>query len=197
MADLTHRTDSLAWQIRQGGQNVAEWFEYQFSQVDIDQPEVPNWGWLGPLAEGLFWLAIAALALWTGWLLYRATLAYLNYRQQRVKTSATQFSTPTEAALKQAAHWWREAQRLAQQGDYLGACKALYMAGLARLNDTERVLYRASRTDGEYLDCIATDPSRPYELLIRTHERITYGEALATEETYQRCRRAYQEIAQS
>lgn len=196
MADLTHRTDSLAWQIRQGGQNVGEWFEYQFSQVDIDQPDVPKWGWLGPLAEGLFWLAIAALALWTGWLLYRAILAYLDYRQRRVKSSATQFSTPTEAALKQAAHWWREAQRLAQQGNYAGACQALYMAGLARLNDTERVLYRASRTDGEYLDCIAADPSRPYELLIRTHERLTYGEALATEETYQRCRRAYQEIAQ-
>ena len=71
------------------------------------------------------------------------------------------------------------------------------MAGLARLNDTETVLYRPSRTDGEYLTCIAAHPSRPYELLIRTHERLTYGETLATEETYQRCRRAYQEIAQS
>jgi Domain of unknown function (DUF4129) len=196
MADLAHRTNSLPWQIRQAGQNVGEWFEYQFSQVDIDQPEVPNWGWLGPAAEGLFWCAIAALTLWTGWLLYRAILAYLDYRQRQVKSGAAQFSTPTEAALKQAAHWWREAQRLAQQGNYAGACQALYMAGLARLNDTERVLYRASRTDGEYLDCIAADPSRPYELLIRTHERLTYGEVLATEETYQRCRRAYQEIAQ-
>ncbi|MFQ4135067.1 DUF4129 domain-containing protein [Nodosilinea sp. PGN35] len=197
MADLAHRTNSLAWQLRQAAQNLGEWFEYQFSQVDIDRPEVPAWGWLGPVAEGLFWCAIAALALWIGWLLYRGILAYLDYRQQRINLGTTQFAAPAEAALRQAAHWWREAQRLAQQGDYAGACQALYMAGLARLNDTERVLYRPSRTDGEYLDCIATDPSRPYELLIRTHERLTYGDAPATEETYQRCRRAYQEIAQS
>ncbi|NJL50125.1 MAG: DUF4129 domain-containing protein [Leptolyngbyaceae cyanobacterium SM2_5_2] len=56
--------------------------------------------------------------------------------------------------------------------------------------------YQVSRTDGEYLQSMAAQPSRPYELLIRTHERLTFGQALATEETYQRCRRAYQEIAQ-
>ena len=39
-------------------------------------------------------------------------------------------------------------------------------------------------------------PPRPYQLLIRTHERLTFGNAVANEETYQRCRRAYQEIAQ-
>lgn len=194
MADLPHRINSPAWQLRQAMQNLGEWFEYQFSRIDVDGPEVPRWPWLGPVAEGLFWVMVAALTLWTGWLIYRGLVAYLNQRQ--AKTGATQAFAPTEAALKQAAHWWREAQRLAQQGDYAAACQALYMAGLARLNDTERVLYRASRTDGEYLDCIATDPSRPYELLIRTHERITYGNAPATEETYQRCRRAYQEIAQ-
>ncbi|HSM80531.1 MAG TPA: DUF4129 domain-containing protein, partial [Nodosilinea sp.] len=120
---------------------------------------------------------------------------YLNQRSQ-LHTGPTQQAAPSEAALRQATYWWREAQRLAQQGDYTAACKALYMAGLARLNDSETVLYRPSRTDGEYLDCMAANPSRPYELLIRTHERIVYGDAPATEETYQRCRRAYQEIAQ-
>ncbi|HZG40270.1 MAG TPA: DUF4129 domain-containing protein [Nodosilinea sp.] len=193
---MPHRPNSLAWQIRQGGQNLGEWFEYQFSRVDVDRPETPRWPWLEPLARGLFWLMVAALALWVGWLLYRSIVAYLNQRQLR-GAGATQRATPSEAALKQATYWWREAQRLAQQGNYAAACTALYMAGLARLNDTETVLYRASRTDGEYLACLPAPPNRPYELLIRTHERITYGEALATEETYQRCRRAYQEIAQS
>lgn len=195
MADLPHRTNSLAWQVRLGWQNLGEWFEYQFSKVDVNAPEVPRWPWLEPVARGLFWLTITALALWIGWLVYQGIIAYLNQRQS--KPAASQAKLPSQEALKQAAFWWREAQRLAQQGDYAVACKALYMAGLARLNDTEMVLYRPSRTDGEYLTCIAAHPSRPYELLIRTHERITYGDALATEETYQRCRRAYQEIAQS
>ncbi|MBE9158551.1 DUF4129 domain-containing protein [Nodosilinea sp. LEGE 06152] len=195
MADLPHRTNSLAWQVRQGWQNLGEWLEYQFAQVDIDAPPLPRWPWLEPLARGLFWVMVAALALWIGWLVYRGFTAYLNQRQPR-GTGVTPKTAASEAALKQATYWWREAQRLAQQGDYAAACTALYMAGLARLNDTETVLYRASRTDGEYLTCIPAPPSRPYELLIRTHERIVYGKALATEETYQRCRRAYQEIAQ-
>jgi hypothetical protein len=191
---LSHRSSSLPWQIRQGVQNLGEWFEYQFSRVDIDGPDLPRWPWLEPLARGLFWLMVGALALWVGWLLYQGVVAYRNQRQGKI--GVPQGSSPAEATLRQAAYWWREAQRLAQAGDYAGACQALYLAGLARLNDREIVLYRPSRTDGEYLDCMATQPSRPYELLIRTHERLTFGGALATEETYQRCRRAYQEIAQ-
>lgn len=193
MSDLPHRTNSLAWQLRQTVQKLAEWSEYQLSRLDVNTPELPRWPWLESLARGLFWMAIAAFALWIGWLLYRVITAYLSRRQ--LTSSTSRAAPPAEAALKQAAFWWREAQRLAQQGDYAAACQALYMAGLARLNDTEAVLYRPSRTDGEYLDCIAAHPSRPYELLIRTHERITYGDAQATEETYQRCRSAYQEIA--
>ncbi|MGB3201650.1 MAG: hypothetical protein WBA99_12150, partial [Nodosilinea sp.] len=151
MADLPHRTNSLAWQIRLGWQNLGEWFEYQFSKVDVNPPELPRWPWLEPVARGLFWLTITALALWLSWLLYQSITAYLNRQQIRSGTSKT--NLPSQEALKQAAYWWREAQRLAQQGDYAAACKALYMAGLARLNDTETVLYRPSRTDGEYLDC--------------------------------------------
>jgi hypothetical protein len=195
MADLPHRTNSLAWQTRQGWQNLGEWFEYQFSKVDVNAPELPNWPWLEPLVRGLFWVAIAALTLWVSWLLYQGITAYLAQRQSQ--PAAAQTTLPSLEALKQAAFWWREAQRLAQQGDYTGACKALYMAGLARLNDTKTVLYLPSRTDGEYLTSIAANPNRPYELLIRTHERLTYGDTQATEETYQRCRRAYQEIAQA
>ena len=43
MPDLPHHTQSLAWQTRQGLQNLGEWFEYQFSRVDIDGPEIPRW----------------------------------------------------------------------------------------------------------------------------------------------------------
>jgi hypothetical protein len=194
MANLPHRTQSFSWQIRQTVQRTGEWFDYQLSRINIDGPDIQSWDWLEPLARGLFWLMVAGLALWVMWLMYQGILAYLN----RPKTPGIRQSQAIrEEALKQAAYWWKEAQRLAQQEDYAAACKALYMAGLARLNDTETVPYRPSRTDGEYLTCLAESPSRPYERLIRTHERLTFGDATATEETYQRCRRAYQEIAQS
>ncbi|QQE63767.1 hypothetical protein GFS31_04360 [Leptolyngbya sp. BL0902] len=191
--DLSHCTHSFSWQIRQTVQRTGEWFDYQFSRINIDGPGIQSWDWLEPLARGLFWLMVAGLALWLAWLLYQGGMAYLN-RPKIPGAMTTQ--AIREEALKQAAYWWKEAQRLAQAGDYAAACKALYMAGLARLNDTETVPYRSSRTDGEYLACLEP-PNRPYELLIRTHERLTFGDGQATEETYQRCRRAYQEIAQS
>jgi hypothetical protein len=194
MLPNAHRTNSLGWQIRQGFQRLGEWWEYQTSRLDIEGPDLPDWGWLEPLGRGLFWLFIAALTLWIVWLLYRAVKSLL---EQREGTPVATRSGPSEEVLRQAAQWWREAQDLAQRGDYAGACRALYMAGLIRLNDTQVVPYLSSRTDGEYLFCIdqQTTP-RPYQLLIRTHERLTFGDAVANEETYQRCRRAYQEIAQ-
>lgn len=193
MANLPHRTTSLDWQLRQGWQNIREWFDYQAARTGGNVGEV-NWAWLEPVARGLFWLMVAGLALWLAWLLYQGVMAYLN----RPKAPGVRQSQAIRAeALKQAAYWWKEAQRLAQQGDYAAACKALYMAGLSRLNDTETVIYRPSRTDGEYLSQLVDGSNRPYALLIRTHERLTFGDGQATEETYQRCRRAYQEIAQS
>jgi len=194
MLSNAHRTNSPGWQIRLGFQRLGEWWEYQTSRLDIEGPDLPDWGWLEPLGRGLFWLFIAALTLWIVWLLYRAVKSLL---EQRGETPVTTHTGPSEEVLRQAAQWWREAQELAQKGDYAGACRALYMAGLIRLNDTQVVPYLSSRTDGEYLFCIDQQTApRPYQLLIRTHERLTFGGDTASEEIYQRCRRAYQEIAQ-
>lgn len=194
MADLSHRSNSLGWQLRQGLQRAGEWVDYQFAQMDIDGPELPDWPWLEPLGRGLFWLAVTVLAATSLWLIYRAVETYRG--QQRDHAPQTPVRSSPEAVLKQAHQWWRQAQTLAQQGDFAGACQALYMAALLRLNDTKAVPYQPSRTDGEYLRCL--DPqalTRPYQLLIRTHERLTFGADQATAETYHRCRRAYEEIS--
>jgi hypothetical protein len=194
MVPDAHRTNSPGWQIRQGFQRLGEWWDYQTSQLDFQGPNIPDWGWLEPLGRGLFWLLVAALALGTAWLLYQGVKTLLDKPGGTVVTTT---SGPSEEVLRQAAQYWRDAQDLAHQGDYAGACRALYMAGLIRLNDTQTVPYRPSRTDGEYLFWIDQQTApRPYQLLIRTHERLTFGGINATEETYQRCKRAYQEIAQ-
>jgi hypothetical protein len=189
-----HRTNSLGWQIRQGFQRLGEWWEYQTSKLDFEGPDTPDWGWLEPLGRGLFWVLVAALALGAAWLLYQGIKALLG---RQTGTLVTTTAGPSEEMLRQAAQYWREAQDLAKEGDYAEACRALYMAGLIRLNDTETVPYLPSRTDGEYLFYIDQQTApRPYQLLIRTHERLKFGGAVATEEMYQRCRRAYGEIAQ-
>ena len=86
-----------------------------------------GWNLWGGVCSGCLF---AALTLWIVWLLYRAVKTLLD---QRDGTPVAPRSGPAEAVLRQAAQWWREAQDLAQQGDYAGACRALYMAGLIRL----------------------------------------------------------------
>lgn len=194
MFSNAHRTHSVGWQLRLGLQRLGEWWEYQTAKLDIQGPNLPDWGWLDSFGRGLFWLFVAALALGIAWLLYRGLKTWLN---QRDGTAVQPQPVPSAATLLKAAQYWREAQGLAQKGDYAGACRALYMAGLTRLNDTQTIPYHPSRTDGEYLTWIDRQTApRPYQLLIRTHERLTFGGAAATEATYQRCQRAYQEISQ-
>jgi hypothetical protein len=190
MADLSHRSNSLGWQLRRGQQQAGEWLEYQLNQVDIDAPALPHWPWLDPLGRALFWLAVTALVATALWMIYRAGTTYRGSWRDRSPKSWD--SSPPQERLQQAQQWWTQAQTLAQQGDFAGACQALYMAGLLRLNETQAIPYQASRTDGEYLQALAAQ--RPYQLLIRTHERLTFGNEFATAETYQRCRRAYEEI---
>jgi hypothetical protein len=194
MFSNAHRTNSLGWQIRQTFQRLGEWWDYHLARTNIQEPDMPNWGWLEPLGRGIFWVLVTVLAGWTGLMLYRMIKSLW---ENRSGTMVIGTPGPSEEVLRQAAQWWRDAQNLAKQGDYAGACRALYMAGLIRLNDIQIVPYQASRTDGEYLVCIDQQTApRPYQLLIRTHERLTFGGVAATEEMYQRCRRAYQEIAQ-
>ncbi|HIK44029.1 MAG TPA: DUF4129 domain-containing protein [Leptolyngbyaceae cyanobacterium M65_K2018_010] len=195
MSAPAHQASSLGWQGHQILQRLAEWWEYQWRGVHWPSLDWPRWAWLDSLARGLFWLLVVTLALGGVWQLYRGGRVYWQ-RRSRVPTVAAAPSTAA-GGLQQSHYWGRQAQALADQGDYAAACRALYLAGLARLNDTQAVAYRASRTDGEYLDCLLAQPSRPYAVLIRTHERLTFGRALATPATYQRCRQAYREITQS
>lgn len=195
-ATNTFKANTFGWQIRQTAQRVQEWLDYQFSRVDVEGPDLPAWKWPEAGARVVFWILVVALGLWLSWMIYRATLKYWQQRQGRTDNRATVKSVPT-ADLRSALEWWREANALAQAGQYREACRALYLAALQKLHEQKVLSYDSSRTDGEYLNAIAaqTQP-RPYELLIRTHERTEFGNAPATAETYQRCRKAYREIDQ-
>ena len=110
-----------------------------------------------------------------------------------------------EEAQHSVSYWWWQAQTVAKAGNYGEACKALYRATLQQLHEREVLRHLSSRTDGEYLTGLAKRLSRnageeglsvprPYQLLIGTHERLTFGGAIASAEMFKRCRRAYEEI---
>lgn len=205
MSRDAYNTDSLHWQARQTLRRFQEWLEYQFSQSDVDFPEFPNWTWSEDIAKAIFWILVAALTLWIVWLLYKALAdpirRWLDKDQKWVTLGRAEMPVKTYST----QHWLKQAQAQAQQGNYGEACKALYRATLQRLHDTQTLLHDPSRTDGEYLAGLA-QPSekletteepvspRPYQLLIGTHERLTFGRAIASAEMFKRCRRAYEEI---
>nr|WP_228024466.1 DUF4129 domain-containing protein [cf. Phormidesmis sp. LEGE 11477] len=177
----------------------SEWLEYQFAQADIDLPEFPDWSLPEEVGRVLFWLFVVALSVWLGWLLYRALepsiQKWLAQDRQWVKLGQSAIAPEADHS---AQYWWQQAQTFAQNGHYGEACKALYQATLQQLDDSRTLTHDPSRTDGEYLasldQALGKPMPRPYQLLIGTHERLTFGAATATAEMFKRCRRAYEQI---
>lgn len=188
-----HQTTSLGWRIAITLQRSWEWIEFRFTQLNLQSPHLPDWPWLKPFLQGLFWMVALTLTLGLAWLIYGRIQAYLDQRHPRSSPVSSQI--PPQDNLQRAEQWWQQAQNLATQGEYGAACRAIYMAALLRLNETHQVPYLASRTNREYLQCLGqAHQPRAYKLLLRTHERITFGNVTATATLYQRCEQAYREI---
>lgn len=199
MASAQYNSTSFGWQVRQVLRRFSEWAEYQANQVDVD---LPDWNWpdwdLAGLGTWIFWLGAGAIALWIAWLLYKAlepTIRQWLAQEQDWVRLGDHTPTATETD-RSTQYWWQQAQEQAQQGNYGEACRALYRATLQHLHDSQKLLHDPSRTDGEYLNRLSDDQPlpRPYQLLIGTHERLTFGSAIASAEMFKRCRRAYEEI---
>ncbi|MEM8505744.1 MAG: DUF4129 domain-containing protein [Cyanobacteria bacterium P01_D01_bin.1] len=199
MSSEPYSTSSLFWQLGQARRRFTEWAEYQFAQADIDFPELPDWSL--PLIAGrvLFWILVVALAAWLGLLLYRALKPSIQEWLGREQQWVTLGSAEQNIGLEQSAQYWRQqALALARQGSYGEACNALYQATLQQLHDRQMLRHDPSRTDSEYLSdlsrALEKPVPRPYQLLIGTHERLTYGTAIATAEMFKRCHLAYEKL---
>jgi hypothetical protein len=203
MATASFQKNSLSWQLRQLGQQVKEWIELQTSKIsprstnssnpgDLPQIELATW-----VGEVIFWLVVSLAVAWIVWQLYRAFSPYFSmlkaqsswFKQQRASAKP---ADPT------AADWLRRAREQQQQGNYREACRAIYLATLQRLNDTQQIPHQTSRTDGEYLRMVQRLPrTEPYQVLFGIHERLCFGDdANISATTVERCQQAYQEIAE-
>jgi Domain of unknown function (DUF4129) len=192
---------SLGWQIRLASQRAGEWVELQFSKWNQPNPDVPEPptlpefpAWLGPL---LFWLLIIGAVVLLSILILSIIDHFLAERASQGKPQWRK--APTTVPEPTLSEWLKTAQRFAQAGNWPEACRALYMAALQKLHDRKWIAHQPSRTDREYITQLLTPVTnipqpRPYQLLITTHERAHFGQDPLSEEVYQRCRTAYQEI---
>ncbi len=186
MASGTYAKNSLGWQLQQLSQQAAEWIERLLSNSTGNlpsEPPLPEW-----LIQTLFWLLLLGTIAWIGWQLYRLALPYLNAdRRPRL---------PGPVA---PVDWLKQAQTAHSQADYRLACRALYLAALQRLNERGLIPQALSRTDGEYLTLLhqlnlPLADQQPYQLLIRTHERLAFDQVPASADLYDRCWQAYRQL---
>ncbi|NEQ96775.1 MAG: DUF4129 domain-containing protein [Cyanothece sp. SIO2G6] len=191
MANGSYAKDGLGWQIQQAQRRFSEWAEVQFTNAtpDVDPGPLPG------LPSGVTdFLLILFLVIVSGaliWLLVKLfapdILEWINRKPIVRPTSSPSRDTPSSAVWVKRSHQWQ------QQGNYREACRALYMAMIERLHETQQVPRKLSRTDGEYRVCVSQlNPPQAYQLLINVHEQLCFGDRDISADLLQRCQQAYQ-----
>jgi len=144
----------------------------------------------------LGWIVLGALALAV---LAVALFLFLRQSDAGEPTPAPtteSLPSPDVAALEpdeqSPAELWRRAERLARQGDYLGAVRCLYLAVLTHLHRADLIRYEKTRTNGEYLRQLGTAEGRgglvePFRRLTRLVEQKWYGERACAADDYDSC----------
>lgn len=195
MSESSFEKTNFGWQLRQWQQQVQEWWELQ-TAPNIPNIKLPSWldsplWW--PIAQAIFWLIVALLAVWASWQIWQLLRFYLhNFKKRNQPTDESAQQTIKNVSV---AEWLLRSQKLQQQGKYRQACRCLYMALLQRLNDAGIAVHQPSRTDGEYLQLIQQLPQpAPYETLITIHEQLYFGNVEASASTFEECQQAYQKI---
>ncbi len=189
----TFEKDSLGWQVQLLQQQIGEWLERLLTPTQ-DPAGLPNWTVPDWMFRLFFWTIAIALILWIGWQLYRLLSPYwlINLFPGRFRPQKNTGEESLEWVPE--ARWVLRSRTFAQEGNYRDACQALYMAVLQQLDDRKILPGDRSRTDGEYLRFLQTQPNlRPYSVLFRTHERLCFGEVEVSEAQFIDCEQAYRE----
>ena len=200
MAEI--QDDTIGWQLQLMGHRIWQWVELMFSRApDTSGPDFGSIEWPSWLRDLILWSLAGILILLVSWLIYLIVDDVLNRRQPR-RVQETVVADEAAPPHHSATEWVRQANQLAQAGQWQAACRALYMAALEILDQRQWISRQSSRTDQEYLQQLdrlsdQLAQPRPYQLLIRTHERSHFGNEVLSEENFQRCRRAYQEVEKS
>ncbi len=195
MSESSFEKTNLGWQLGQSQQRLQEWWELKTAQ-NMPNVKLPSWfdsPILWAIAKVAFWVILALLAVWASWQIWQQLRFYVHNSKKRNQT--TDGSGKQTIKDLSVAEWLLRSQKLQQSGKYRQACRCLYMAALQRLNDAGTAIHQTSRTDGEYLQLIQQLPQpAPYETVISIHQQLYFGNAEASQSTFEQCQQAYQQI---
>ncbi len=195
MSESSFEKTNFGWQLAQSQQRFLEWWELTTAK-NMPNVDLPPWfdsPILRAIAQAAFWVILALLAVWASWQIWQMLRFYVhNFRKRNQQTDASAKQTIEDSSV---AEWFLRSQKMQQQGKYRQACRCLYMAALQRLNDAGTAIHQISRTDGEYLQLIEQLPQpAPYETVIAIHQQLYFGNAEASQSTFEQCQQAYQQI---
>jgi hypothetical protein len=150
-------------------------------------------GWVGNVAEPLFWLLLAVVV---SFVLYHLLRALSGLRRERVEeelgpvpTGAVVETAPAPTpTLSDAERWLELAQQAAAASRYGDAIRASY-AGLAHSLRAHGLLaLEAGQTNGELLRSLAEQPelAREFRAVAREMEVVEFGGRQATREGFDR-----------
>ncbi|MBF2079770.1 MAG: DUF4129 domain-containing protein [Synechococcales cyanobacterium T60_A2020_003] len=191
MAAGEFQEHSIPWEIQKFSQRVGEGFEGLWGGgPDIPNPSAPP-EWISRL---LFWIILTGMVIIVGRWLYLLLRPYMRPFLDSLFPTQLQASEAVTPSLTMS-DWLTRSRQAQQRGQYGEACHALYMAVLHHLDQQNLIPLDPSRTDGEYLSLTChLDRPNPYQFIIRTHERLRFGQAQISAEECDRCWQAYDEL---
>jgi hypothetical protein len=149
------------------GERLQEWLARALEQL------VRLFSWLADLVGSPLLASIVLLVIVT------ATAVAVTRRLGKRRVSEMEQRIRREHELargRDPEELEREAGRAAAAGDYSGAVRLLFRAGLLRLDDQHRIRYTPGATSGQIADHLR---SPEFEVLARRFDEIVYGGAPA------------------
>lgn len=194
--------DDLRWQGDRQWRQLSEALEYTFRQF-LQQQTEPFWEDSAPLEAWLRWFFQGVLLVGLGFALYFLGRSLWRWWQRRSRAASPIAISTFAERPRPVGEWLELAQNLQLAGDYRGACRALYMALLYRLQEAGWLRLQTHWTNGDYLRELEQlfqlgerSPAvrRSIQHLFQVHSRSYYGAEAVDDQTLATCQAAYFEV---
>lgn len=165
----------------------------------LSQVTPPELNHLPQSMLSLFSGFIGFILILMGLYVFYMLLTYvLHMQERRVKPPAQEARTFDQTLLVSAAHHKQQAADHARSGQFDEAVRQLFLAALCLLDETAMVPFEWTRTNREYLEALAPEPTRPlqgpFRELSRMFEAVRYGNRHADAGQYAACEARMQEL---
>ena len=175
----------------------------QFELVPYQQPESPAWlRGLGEFLEAifpvlriLFWVGVAALALYILYVVARRLSgSQWPWAKRAPEEDQEESWRPAEAPARALL---READVLAAEGRFSEAAHLLLFRSIEEIESRRPKLVRPALTSRDIAGApeLPNEPRRAFSTIVKLVERSLFGECMLGEQDWRECRTAYESFA--